>query len=352
MANRGLDLTIEEELLENLSRRRFLKNTSIAILGLASSSAHALDSHFGSTIEDKDKIDANFYNRGPGVKREYPQVSYGPVKGGRQDFQGHLMRPPEGGGGGVPGIDYYARDVEPFTEIASSAKGIVYTYRTNSQAGISITVYRGLGYLTSIAHLRERFAREYENVPRGAIIGAGGGTGTGGEIYPHIHFNTFGPIFTPFLKNVTSDFRSRAKYPFQYALDGEQFSIDNSGQLPYVDIGDFKSDKEFWQKHEEAVKYIDDVLKGIATKESLDMMQRNDSETRVGVNHRVDARILYLYELINQGKSPLSKNDNDKIRAKLIEYMSTTPALTAPIKNDATPELYKVLRTSPLYTWE
>ena len=82
------------------------------------------------------------------------------------------------------------------------------------------------------------------------------------------------------------------------------------------------------------------------------MMERTDSEKRVGVNHGVDVRLLYLYELINTGKSPLSRNENDKIKAKLIEYMTTTPALTAPIKDDSKPELYKVLREKPLYTWD
>ena len=72
----------------------------------------------------------------------------------------------------------------------------------------------------------------------------------------------------------------------------------------------------------------------------------------MGANHRVDARILYLYELIIREKSPLSRNDNDKVKARLIDYMSATPALTAPIKNEATPDLYKVLRNTPLYTWE
>lgn len=351
MANRGLDLTIEEELLENPSRRRFLKNTSIAILGLASSSAHALDSHFGSTIEDKDKIEAKFYNRTPDVKREYAQVHMGVNPPWPANFNQHQSRTGRGAGG-LPGIDYYAHDVEPLTEIASSAKGIVYAFTTNNQAGMSITIYHGLGYLTAAVHLRERFARGYENVPRGAIIGAGGGAGTGGEVYPHIHFNTFGPVFTPYLKNVTVEPWSRLKYPYRYPADGEQFSIDNSGKLPYINKGDFNFDDVFWKAHFDAVSFSDDVLKEIGTEEAKSMLQRTESERRVGVHHGVDVRLLYLYELINQGKSPLSKDDNEKARAKLIEYMSTTPALTAPIKNEATPDLYRVLREKPLYTWE
>ena len=196
-----------------------------------------------------------------------------------------------------------------------------------------------------------RFAERSDIIPRGAVVGSGGGAGSGAA-RSHIHLNTYGPAFTPYLKNVIFDFRPRGKYPFQYLLDGEQFSIDNSRQLPYIDKGDFVFDDIFWKKHIEASFYADDLLKEIGTEEARSLLKRSEVEIRRDTALNVDARVRYLYELINQGKSPLSKNDNDKIRAKLIEYMSTTPALTAPIKNDATPELYKVLRTSPLYTWE
>src|SRR3989338_9205612 len=109
MANRGLDLTIEEELLENPSRRRFLRDSSIALLA-ASGFAPALASAFESSIEDKDKIDVRFYNRTPGVKREYAEVHMGKFPPWPADFKQHQARWGSGAGG-RPGIDYYARDM-------------------------------------------------------------------------------------------------------------------------------------------------------------------------------------------------------------------------------------------------
>ena len=348
MANKAdLELLLKEQ-IQNPSRRRLLRNISVLLLGLASGCAPTLANQFGSKIEDKDKFDAKFYNRAHGAKREYAQVQTGKNPPWPANFRQHQSRTGLGAGG-ASGIDYYA-SLE--TGVASPAKGIMYSSTARSVPGIIISVYHGLGYITNCGHVRERFARAYEDVPRGAIIGAGGSAGTGGEVYPHIHLTTFGPVYTPYLKNVTLEPWLNEKHPWQYVIDGEQFSIDNSGQLPYVHQGDFKLDDIFWGVHEDAVKYCDDVLKGLATKESLAMMERTDSEKRVGVNHGVDVRLLYLYELINTGKSPLSRNENDKIKAKLIEYMTTTPALTAPIKDDSKPELYKILRKEPLYTWD
>lgn len=369
MANED-DLGLLLEKLESPERRRFLRNGLVTLGGVAVATvdpdfekhlaqllsmtnpagcAPPLVSHFGSQIEDKDSINARFYNRTPNIKRGYAQVQMGVNPRWPANFKQHQARTGLGVGG-LSGIDYYA---SLDTEIASCAKGIGYGFATNDVSGIVILVYHGLGYLTMYSHVRNRFIRRgYEEVPRGAIIGSGGGAGSGAQGIPHTHLTTFGPAFTPYLRNVTLEPWTHLQYPLQHVIDGEQFSIDNSGQLPYVDKGDFKLDDIFWSVHEDAVKYSDDVLKGIATKKSLEMMERTESEKRVGVNHGVDVRLLYLWELINQGKSLLSKNDNDEIRAKLIEYMSTTPALTAPIKDDSKPELYKILREKPLYTWD
>lgn len=330
------------------NRREFLKNGAVWFFSMASGCA-TLDQMVPETAA-KDKIKITFTNRTPGVKRRYPIVIYA-GQGGRQDFNGHLRRP--AGLVGIPGIDYEASAVPPLTEICASSHGVVFAARMDKVSGLGVYIYHGLSYISGYNHLQTLFVKPGEVVSRGAIIGSGGGAGSGGGGgFSHIHFNLFGPVFTPYLQGIIFKPLVNEEYPWRYPANAEQFAIDQSGQLPYLDKGDFALDNPFWQKHIEASNYASAVLKEIGTEEARSLSAVSDSEKRYGVDYRIDARLLYLYELPNKNPSLLSSHDQGVIRAKLIEYMSATPGLTAPIKNDDTPELHKIVRSSPLQTWE
>ena len=335
--------------LQWLDRREFLKRGALFFFALASGCATLDLERSIPGIENKDKVELSFYNRTPAVRRRYPIILYD-GQGVRQDFFGHLRRPAYLVG--TPGIDYDATAKPPLTEICAPAQGVVFATIMSKANGLGVYIYHGLGYISGYTHLRNIFVKRGEFVPRGAIIGSGGGSGTGGSGFSHTHFNLFGPAFTPYLKGVTFEPSWNEDYPWRYPTNGEQFAIDHSGQLPYLDNDDLAFDDPFWRAQSEASLYVTRLLEEIGTGEARAVLKSSDSELQLVVDHRIDVKLLFLYELITKGKSPLPLNDNEKIKTKLMEYMRTTPALTAPIKNEEIPELYKVVRSIPLQTWK
>lgn len=335
--------------LQRPDRRGFLKGGALFFFGLVSGCATLDLERIIPGIENKDKVALSFYDRTPGVRRRYPIILYD-ERGIRQDFSGHLRRPAYLVG--TPGIDYVATVKAPLTEICASAQGVVFATGMNQANGLGVYIFHGLGYISSYTHLRNIFVQRGEVVPRGAIIGSGGGSGTGGGGFSHTHFNLFGPAFTPYLRGVAFEPSRDEDYPWRYPANGGQFAIDHSGQLPYLDNGDFAFDDPFWRAHSEASLHVTRILEESGTGETRALLKSSDLELQLGVDHRVDVKLLFLYESITRGKSPLPLRDNEKIKTKLMEYMRTTPVLTAPIKNDETPELYQIVRSMPLQTWE
>ena len=335
--------------LQRPDRRGFLKRGALFFFGLVSGCATLDRERSIPGIENKDKLELSFYNRTPGSRRKYPIILYD-GRGVRQDFFGHLRRPAYLVG--TPGIDYVATAKAPLTEICASAQGVVFATSRSEANGLGVYVYHGLGYISSHTHLRNIFVQRGEVVPRGAIIGSGGGSGTGGVGFSHVHFNLFGPAFTPYLKGVAFEPSMNEPHPWRFPANGGQFAIDQSGQLPYLDNGDFAFDDPFWRAQSEASLYVTRILEEIGTAETRAVLKSSDLELQLGVDHRVDVKLLFLYESITKGKSPLPLRDNEKIKTELMEYMRTTPALTAPIKDDETPGLYKIVRSMPLQTWE
>ena len=321
-------LAHQEESPIHLTRRGFIAGIPFAIL--------AATSHAASE-DSKPKINVNYPTKTNGKDRRYPEIFN--YRGSRQDFENnvrYLHRI-----GGTPGIRYY---VDSSTEEVAAAKGVVSGWDT--RMGLRISIFHGLGWFTSYSSIQNRFVQPGDEVPRGAIIASGGRYAEG---TPHMfmHFVTYGPIFTPHLKDIRShsmDYR----YPWDFPVNSEQFAVDGSGKLPYLAAEDAVFDASFWQKHLEASKFADVILKEIGTGEAKSILTRSKFEAQLGIDHQVDKRLLHIYESLVNGKLPFSLNDRENIRGKIEGYMGTVPRLSAPIKDKTSPELYKIIRLSRL----
>jgi len=352
MANRGLDLTIEEELLENPSRRRFLENTSIAILGLASSSAHALDSYFGSTVEGRDKYVADISSllkNDLKEKRNIPQLLMGLYGDSdkRADYDQHVYR-----GAGRPdsgGLDF--GPVADIPEIVPAASGhILRTVDDNPGSGMFVLVQHPFGYSTSYHHLSARYEipnRPQAKVERNNVIAVMGSSGSNARRI-HLHLSLWGPAYTKYLSGIKVQERYSTSLNLHlYNLDPEQFSIAGKGsELPYQRLDDKLYDENSWKRHFDAQNYLKEVLNEFP-KAQVEI-KKSPSQRRLerALNIRtIDREIEFILSAISLGKykSLFSKNDEEKILKVLRGYMQEVPRLTAPIKEREKEENYQYL---------
>ncbi|TAJ91953.1 M23 family metallopeptidase, partial [bacterium] len=202
----SLELSVKQE-LENPSRRRFLRNSSEALLGLVTIGG-VLDPDYEKHLAQivsminpagcvpavpnllsdpkyKDYIvDLNQVLRNElKEKRDAPHLLTGKNPPRRADWDQHLSRP----GNDIGGLDF--APVEYPTEIVPAASG--YTYRIVDQdprgSGMTIAVFHPFGYLTHYAHLHDRYVERQTKVELNNIIAVMGNSGEGAKGITHLH---------------------------------------------------------------------------------------------------------------------------------------------------------------------
>jgi len=318
---------------QRLGRREFLRHGSIALLGGAIGGA--LSGCSQTTSDAKVRLDLKLESTLTSSRHRPPYRSASP------SCLDHMRR------GEGCAIDYAQIQGLHQTEICPAARGVVIGVRNHPMLGMFSTIAHGLGWKSMYAHLQARHAQVGDTVARRDIVAIMGNSGTGGTRGglqdEHLHFEVFGPLWTPLFRGVLfwdNRFQGDGGY-FRYSIDPEELSLGGKSQfLYYSREEDEAQDRAFLMKHDAAVKFCDHLLNRLADADAEQIKARRPAERETGFDAHVDGRIWGLWQRLLRGTHPFSISQVEEYRVTLLDFMATTPRLTSPIVEPARREEY------------
>ena len=188
-----------------------------------------------------------------------------------------------------------------------------------------------------------------------AVMGASGLGATRGGMGPvrQLHLNLWAPAYTPLFSRVHTQDWPNAPAGFRHLMDAEELSTaGKSTLLPFSRPGDVQYDDAFLTVHAEAVRFADELLDRLDDDEARTVKARDRWEREMRFDYQIDQRLWHVWQRLASGRHPFSADDAGQHRARLVEFMLSTPRLTAPIVEAARRADYRSVRATPLAVYK